>query len=426
MLMRRGAVARLALMAIATVLSHVAFAQDPAGTWQGTIDAADKDLGGESYVFRLHRLSSGRWVADVVIDQDWGMRWPVSEASIEGRRIRFAVPSVGSAYRGEISEDGNSMGGIWSAGPTVHPLRLTRATPATLWRETTHSTAFVTVQQGIELEVLDWGGSGRALVLLAGAGNTAHVFSRLAARLRSHYHVYGITRRGFGASSVPMIPAVPASSITMLGPQSFELRPFPDNPYDADRLGDDVIKVLDSLRIVTPVLVGHSIAGEELSSVATRYPDRIAGLIYIDALQEYAFSDGRSTDALFTAQHPIRCRPGSFRGVDCPLSPNMDPRRPSQDAALMLGMHEYRHMGAVPALAIFALPHRRPVNVRTAAQIADFDAFQQRQLARIHRIAGLLPTFRILNIPYASHEIWESNEAQVVRDINNFVATLPR
>ena len=89
--------------------------------------------------------------------------------------------------------------------------------------------------------MLDWGGSGRPLVLLAGAGNTAHVFDDFALKLKGKYHVYGITRRGFGASA------------------------YAGSEYGADRLGDDVLAVLDSLKLRKPVLVGHSLAGEELS-----------------------------------------------------------------------------------------------------------------------------------------------------------------
>src|SRR5882757_1083798 len=72
------------------------------------------------------------------------------------------------------------------------------------WRDPSkHDVRFVTVNQGVRLEVLDWGGSGRALVLLAGSGNTAHVFDDFAPKLTGGAHVYGITRRGFGASDHP-------------------------------------------------------------------------------------------------------------------------------------------------------------------------------------------------------------------------------
>ena len=414
------------LSALSALFATMAYAQGPQGTWQGEIDVPSQGLFDERYVFRVNRGAYGDWSVGVVIDEDWGMIWHAHEVSVDGGRIKFTVPSIGSTYDGTLDQDGESMTGVWSVGPSTYALRLVRPTASTLWRETPHRTLFVTVQKNVRLEVLDWGGTGRSLVLLAGASDTAHVFSRLAARLRLHYHVYGITRRGFGASSAPAIPVVPESSVTMFGPENFEIRPFRDNPYDANRLGDDVVQVLNSLHIVRPVLLGHSIAGEELSSVATRYPDRIAGLIYIDALQEYAFSDGKSTDALFTFQHPMRCQPGIFLTVACPLAATTDPRHASEGEALMLGMHIYKHLPPVPALAIFALPQHRPANVKTVAEIATFNAFEQRQLARIRRITALLPTFHIEVIPYASHEIWESHEAKVLHDINAFIGGLSR
>jgi non-heme chloroperoxidase len=116
----------------------------------------------------------------------------------------------------------------------LHPQRL----PA--WKDPSrHITQFVTVEKGVRLEVLDWGGSGRPLVLLAGGGDTAHIFDDFAPKLTPSFHVYGITRRGFGQSG------------------------FSREGWGADRLGDDVLTVLDSLELERPVLVGHSLGGEE-------------------------------------------------------------------------------------------------------------------------------------------------------------------
>src|SRR5215469_9114511 len=107
-----------------------------------------------------------------------------------------------------------------------------------VWQDPSpHTVRFVTVEKGVSLEVLDWGGSGRPLVLLAGGGDTAHVFDDFALKLTATFHVYGITRRGFGESG------------------------FSPEGYGADRLGDDVVAVLDSLKLSRPVLVGHSIGG---------------------------------------------------------------------------------------------------------------------------------------------------------------------
>jgi non-heme chloroperoxidase len=59
-----------------------------------------------------------------------------------------------------------------------------------------HTVQFVTVEDSVKLEVLDWGGSGRPLVLLAGEGGSAQVFDDFAPNLSSNYQVYGFTRRG--------------------------------------------------------------------------------------------------------------------------------------------------------------------------------------------------------------------------------------
>src|SRR5260370_4312273 len=129
------------------------------------------------------------------------------------------------------------------------------------------------VEPGVEIEVLDWGGTGRPVVLIEGLGSTAHTFESFAADLNKSFHVYGVTRRGYGASSAPM----PTSS-----------------NYSAERLGDDVIAVLDSLQLKSPILIGHSFGGEELSSIGSRRPERIAGLVYLDAGYRYALFRTRS------------------------------------------------------------------------------------------------------------------------------------
>ena len=138
------------------------------------------------------------------------------------------------------------------------------------WHEASvHTVHFVAVEKNVQLEILDWGGNGRSIVLLAGGGNTAHVFDDFAPKLATRFHVYGITRRGFGASQYSPIENV-------------------------DRLAKDILAVLDSMKIVKPVLVGHSIAGAELSAVANISQDRISALIYLEAGYPYAYDNGQS------------------------------------------------------------------------------------------------------------------------------------
>src|SRR5438045_8807527 len=96
---------------------------------------------------------------------------------------------------------------------------------------------FVNVGDDVQLEILDWGGTGRPVVLLTGSGHTAHVYDAFAAKLTDCCHVYGITRRGFGASSRPT------------------------SGYDDQRLADDVLAAIEAAKIPKPLLIGHSMAG---------------------------------------------------------------------------------------------------------------------------------------------------------------------
>ena len=126
-----------------------------------------------------------------------------------------------------------------------------------------HQIKMVTVAPRVRIEVLDWGGQGRAVILIAGSGGSAHGFDDFAPLLAAHFHVYGVTRRGFGGSSRPR------------------------TGYGADRLGDDVVAVIHALHISKPIPMGHSFGGQEVSDVATRFPASISGAVYLDAVYSY-------------------------------------------------------------------------------------------------------------------------------------------
>ncbi len=149
---------------------------------------------------------------------------------------------------------------ITAATFITFPLFVVAQIESSPWHDpSSHSVQFVTVDDGVRLEVLDWGGTGRNIVLLTGSGNTAHVFDDFAQKLTRSGHVYGITRRGFGASS------------------------HPESGYGDQRLADDVLRVLDVGNISKPVLVGHSLAGSEMTTLGSLHSDRVAGLVYLDA-----------------------------------------------------------------------------------------------------------------------------------------------
>ena len=82
-----------------------------------------------------------------------------------------------------------------------------------LWRDSAkHEATSITVDRGVQLEVLDFGGQGSPIVLLAGLGATAHSYDELAPMLAQKHRVVAITRRGSGYSSRPdSVSTLPAS-----------------------------------------------------------------------------------------------------------------------------------------------------------------------------------------------------------------------
>jgi non-heme chloroperoxidase len=293
-----------------------------------------------------------------------------------------------------------------------------------------HKVQFVPVEEGVQLEVLDWGGLGRPLIFLAGNGDAAHAFDNFAPKFTGQNHVYGITRKGFGASSKP----APANG-----------------NYAADRLGDDVLAVIQALRIERPVLVGHSLAGEELSSIGSRFPNKVAGLVYLDAVASWSFYDPAHPQVEIEMngikkrieeieaggvdeQGKLRELETAIAAFETVLHQNNEdvktmpplPPRPPIGAALNFGAEKYTSI-PVPVLAIFACPHDwshffpNDPQRRAARLAADTAACS----ARAEAFARGVPTARVVRIPNADHYVHRSNEAQVIDEMKKFLGSLP-
>jgi pimeloyl-ACP methyl ester carboxylesterase len=123
--------------------------------------------------------------------------------------------------------------------------------------------AFVT-RDGVRLHVLRWEGAGPALVLLPGLGQSAHVFRELAPALAGDFRVIAVTPRGHGHSSTPT------------------------SGYTLDGFADDVQAVLDAQGVEQAILIAHSLLGTVATRVAARSPERVRGIVYLDALHDYA------------------------------------------------------------------------------------------------------------------------------------------
>jgi non-heme chloroperoxidase len=69
-----------------------------------------------------------------------------------------------------------------------------------LYGQANHEVKSIEGSTSNQLEVVDWGGKGQAIMFLTGLGNTVHVYDDFAPRFTNNFHVYGMSRRGYGAS----------------------------------------------------------------------------------------------------------------------------------------------------------------------------------------------------------------------------------
>jgi non-heme chloroperoxidase len=306
------------------------------------------------------------------------------------------------------------------------------------WRDPSpHRIEFVTVDDGVRLEVLDWGGTGRTIVLLAGY-LTAHAFDDFAPKLSQIGHVYGITRRGFGASS------------------------HPESGYTSRRLAEDELRVLDALKLSKPVLMGHSFGGQDQTILAQDHPERIAGLVYLNSAEDPTVTDYgvAPVDSMklpaaarerprpdFSSFQAYRASQVLMQGIAFPDSELRQLYAANPDGSV----GNYRVSGKVrdamfkglekpdfsrikaPVLAFFAAPAPLSDQVRkykpqTAEERAAIEQQYQFDMAvrdrHIHDLKAGVPSARVVELSNANFYIFLSNEADLMRELPKFLKEL--
>jgi len=306
--------------------------------------------------------------------------------------------------------------------PTQQPSAWTDPSP--------HQVRMVTVAPGVRLEVLDWGGTGTPMVFLSGLQDVAHGFDDFAPQFTDHFHVVAITRRGYGASSQPA------------------------TGYDIATRVADLKAVLDSLGLGSVTLVGHSIAGDELTAFAGKYPERVSRLVYLDAAYDHSnvatmlattpgpalpmlASDSASpaaVDAYLKRTYGMMVPEAQLRaigkyGPTGRLVANVTPD--SIDAAMLAGCGhpDYAKVRA-PALAIYAVIDSMPQlfpgsasfdSTTAAAAHRLTSALQALGTAERARFRRELPTGQVLEIEGANHYVFYSNQAEVAGAMRRFL-----
>lgn len=103
-------------------------------------------------------------------------------------------------------------------------------------------------------------GRGPPILLVHGLGASVYAWRKTIEPLAAAgFHVVAFDNRGFGASAKPT------------------------TGYANAELAALVVALMDSLHFTDAVVVGHSMGGAIAGEVALRYPDRVRGLVLIDA-----------------------------------------------------------------------------------------------------------------------------------------------
>ncbi|HEX5074250.1 MAG TPA: alpha/beta hydrolase [Gemmatimonadaceae bacterium] len=306
------------------------------------------------------------------------------------------------------------------------------ATTTATWTDPSpHRVRMIAVAPKVTLEVLDWGGSGEPVVFLAGLGNSGHVFDDFAPQFTDRFHVLAITRRGYGASTQPA------------------------SGYGVARLAADIKAVLDTLHLARVTLVGHSIAGDELTKVGSTYPDRVAKLVYLDAAHDRTGLPALFKDAPIPPPPPMlaadSASPAAARaymvratgvlvpegearaiGVFGPTGRYLRDVTPdSIGAAIIAGVeHPAYSRITVPALAFYAVADSVQDLVSwyaaldsTGRAAADkvFGVFTPFARAAREQFQREVKQGRVIDLHGAHHYVFISNAAEVAREMRAFL-----
>lgn len=277
---------------------------------------------------------------------------------------------------------------------------LTVAIPAhAQWQDpSTHHVSLVQVEKDVRLEVLDWGGSGRPVVLLAGLGNTAHVFDDFAEKLKTEHRVIGIEWR---------------EHLDQLQAKLSALAKQPDDPMPL---------ISELLETAWPALESDL---REFQKADRGRPPRPAAA---EAdLQTFA-----AVRKWYARGSRVRLPEAEFRqmlATDAEGRPTMKRRWPPRvPQAILAGRQMFTNVSA-PALAIFGI-WNDPGNadLTDPQQRANAEAYSAVQKARVSRRVNsfrqIAPAARVVVIERTDHYVFVLHETDVLREMRAYVSGL--
>jgi pimeloyl-ACP methyl ester carboxylesterase len=117
---------RFIAVAALVLAASFANAQDIAGDWQGTLDAAGSKL---RLVLHISKAPDNSLKATLdSLDQEGANGIPVSSVSLKDSKLSLGVEIIHGAYEAKVAPDGNSISGTWTQQEQDFLLEFKRAT----------------------------------------------------------------------------------------------------------------------------------------------------------------------------------------------------------------------------------------------------------------------------------------------------------
>ena len=252
--------------------------------------------------------------------------------------------------------------------------------------KSTAKSDFVTVNN-VRLHYLDWGGQGEALLFLHGMHSNANTFNQFAPLFTDRFRVLGLTRRGHGQSEKP------------------------EAGYDTGTLVEDIRQFLDAMKINRVHLVGHSMAGTELTRFASVYPKRVGKLVYLDAGYDFAIIPEAE------AKDPI----GNLK---------RNPQNKLEVAffeSIINARPDYKKVKA-PALSFYAFPDKYPGlpadldEIKLKEAQAFWDGFMTKwRREQVERFKKEVKKAKIIEMTNTGHNLFKEKRDEVGREMRAFL-----
>ncbi|MBI3330122.1 MAG: alpha/beta hydrolase [Nitrospinae bacterium] len=262
---------------------------------------------------------------------------------------------------------------------------------------------------GLQLHYLDWGTAGKPpIVLLHGLRGHAHSWDSFSAAICEDYHVLALDQRGRGDSNWAK-----------------------DGVYTTEAYVSDLLGFSEALKLGSFILVGHSMGGRNGIAFSARYPGKVQKLIIVDI---GPVSDPRGSERI---RREIVEAPEQFDSFESALeqaakqNPYAPPEvlrrrvlyqtKPRPDGTIGWrydpAIRELWRRGTRTSEDLWP-PVRRITCPTLIVRGVETDILNP-EVA--HQMLDAMPTARLVEIPRATHMVFEDNPDDFLAAVRDFL-----